>query len=74
MSKFQIGDKVVVNDPGLLMLQKFAPRGSPPNNIGYIKEIWDYGDYLIEFPIGNDPIEKHSQVAPYPEYMLRKVL
>lgn len=66
MTKIKIGDWVIVNDPGLIMLQQFAPQGSPPNNEGRIAEIMEDGYALIEFPIGNDDIDKHSQVAPYP--------
>lgn len=64
--KFQVGDKVRVMDAGLLMLQKFAPPGAKPNNEGRVQEILDDGDLMIEFPIGDDDPEKHSQVAPYP--------
>lgn len=67
---FKIGDKVKVNDPGLAMLRKFMPRNKP-NHHGIIKEIWDDGNILIEFPIGDDPMEEHSQVAPYPKYMVQ---
>jgi len=70
--EFQIGDKVEVLDPGLLMLQKFAPPGAKPNNHGVVKEFMDDGDVLIEFPIGDDDPEEHSQVAPYPKNLLRK--
>lgn len=71
--KFKIGDKVKVMDPGLLMLQRFAPPGAPPNNIGHIKEDYGDGEYLIEFPIGDDDPEEHSQDAPYPGSMLVKI-
>ncbi|MGN6438500.1 MAG: hypothetical protein ACTHMM_18295 [Agriterribacter sp.] len=65
MPKFKVGDKVRVNDAGLIMLQKFAPPGAKPNNEGVVSEILEDGDLMIEFPIGDD-IKKHSQVAPYP--------
>lgn len=71
--EFKIGDKVKVMDPGLLMLQKFAPPGAKPNNEGFVKEFLEDGNVMIEFPIGDDPIEEHSQVAPYPISMLKRV-
>ncbi len=66
MQRFKIGDKVRVHDPGLAMLQRFAPPGAKPNNEGVVCEILEDGDLLIEFQIGNDDPKKHSQVAPYP--------
>lgn len=71
--ELKIGDKVRVMDQGLLMLQKFAPPGAKPNNEGWIKEIDEDGDLLIEFPIGDDDIKKHSQVAPYPANICIKI-
>lgn len=65
------GDPVEVLDPGLLMLQQFAPNGTRPNNHGVIAEIMDDGMILVEFPIGDDDPNEHSQVAPYPEQMVR---
>ena len=29
------------------------------------------GDILVEFPIGDDDLEEHSQVAPYPPSMVK---
>lgn len=60
---FKVGDKVRVMDPGLLMLQQFAPPGAKPNNEGVVSEILEDGELMIEFPIGDDP--DHSQTAPY---------
>lgn len=71
--ELKIGDKVRVMDKGLLMLQQFAPPAAKPNNEGFVKEIWEDGDLLIEFPIGDDPIEEHSQVAPYPASICQKI-
>jgi len=68
-----IGDKVEVMDPGLIQLMSIMPPGTKPNNVGYIKELWDDGDALIEFPIGDDDMEEHSQVAPYPTTMLKVI-
>lgn len=65
-----VGDPVEVNDPGLAMIAKFAPEGSPPNNHGYVHEIWEDGTILVNFPIGDDDMDEHSQVAPYPGYMV----
>jgi hypothetical protein len=58
------------------MLQRFAPKGSKPNNHGKVLEIWENGKtILVDFPIGDDDPEEHSQAAPYPVDMvkLRKV-
>jgi hypothetical protein len=63
----KVGDKVVVMDPGLLMLQKFAPKGAKPNNVGIVSEIWEDGDILVEFPLKG---KGHSQVAPYPKHLV----
>ena len=63
--ELQIGDWVKVMDRGLLMLQQFAPKGAKPNNEGRISE-FNNGYAIIEFPIGNDKMSKHSQAAPYP--------
>lgn len=70
---FQVGDKVRINDPGLIMLQRFAPPGTPPNNEGVVNEILEDGDIMVEFPIGNDDPKEHSQVAPYPADICVKI-
>jgi len=72
-NKINVGDKVRVNDPGLLMLQKFAPPGSKPNNEGIVSEIMEDGDLLIEFPIGDADPAEHSQAAPYPASICTKI-
>jgi hypothetical protein len=72
-NKLKVGDKVRVMDPGLLMLQKFAPPGAKPNNEGVVSEIMEDGDLLIEFPIGDDDPKDHSQVAPYPANICVKI-
>lgn len=71
--KLQVGDKVRVLDPGLLLLQRFAPLGAKPNNEGVVKEIMEDGALLIEFPIGDDDPEEHSQVAPYSASICHKI-
>jgi hypothetical protein len=76
MSNFQIGDTVEVLDPGLLMLMNVMRRFEPEakaNNIGVVEEIWDDGKLLIHFPIGDDDPVEHSQAAPYPARMCRKI-
>jgi hypothetical protein len=70
----KVGDRVRVNDPGLVMLQRFAPPGAKPNNEGVVSEILKDGDLMIEFPIGNDDPKKHSQAAPYPAKMCQKII
>lgn len=67
------GDKVRVMDAGLLMLQKFAPPGAKPNNEGIVAEILEDGDLEINFPIGNDDPEKHSQASIYPANICVKI-
>ena len=62
----KIGDRVRANDPGLIMLQQFAPLGAKPNNEGFVVEIdEEEGTAMIEFPIGDDDMSEHSQCAPY---------
>lgn len=62
------GDQVEVSDPGLIMLQRIIgkpQKGEVPNNVGWVNEIMDDGDIMIEFPIGKDNPDEHSQIAPY---------
>ena len=49
--ELKVGDPVLVIDQGLLMLQKFAPKNSFPNNYGRISEILEK-DYLVEHLTG----------------------
>lgn len=70
MEQLQKGDKVRVMDQGLLMLQKFAPPGSKPNNEGTVADIWEDGTIEVEFPLEG---ENHSQVAPYPPSIVHKI-
>jgi len=66
MSEFKAGDPVRVKDAGLEMLQRFAPVGAFPNNWGWIMdEPAPAGDVMVEFPIGDDPLDEHSQAVPY---------
>lgn len=71
--QLQVGDKVRVDDPGLIMLQRFAPPGAKPNNEGVVHEILEDGDIMVEFPIGNDDPNGHSQIAPYPVDLCVKI-
>ena len=74
---FEIDEEVIVNDPGLIRLMELMKSfGSEvkPNNIGFIREFLDDGTVMIEFPIGDDDISEHSQMAPYPIAMLKKKL
>ena len=73
MTNLQVGDKVRVMDEGLIMLQKFAPPGAKPNNEGVVNEILEDGDVMVEFPIGGDDPDEHSQVAPYPVEICIKI-
>lgn len=66
----EVGDIVEVNDGGLIMLQRFAPKGSIPNNQGVIKEITTT-EYYVLFPIGRDNPKEHSQLSPYPKHQVR---
>jgi hypothetical protein len=72
-TELKVGDEVEVLDHGLLMLQKFAPPGAKPNNRGKISEILEDGHVMVEFPIGDDDPDKHSQIAPYPKNICRKI-
>lgn len=72
-NELKVGDKVRVMDGGLLMLQKFAPPGAKPNNEGIISEIMEDGYVEVEFPIGDDNPNEHSQVAPYPANIVYKI-
>ena len=71
--KLKKGDRVRVMDTGLLMLQKFAPPGAKPNNEGVVFDIWDDGTIEVEFPIGDDETEYHSQCAPYSSSIVHKI-
>ena len=72
MSELQVGDKVQVSCAGLAMLRQIMGPNAKPNHHGRVHEIWDDGTILIEFPIGDDPIEEHSQIAPYPPHEVSK--
>ncbi len=74
MEKLKVGDPVEVMDPGLLMMQAIMKKMGEdvkPNNIGTVAEIWDDGTILVEFPIGDDDPEEHSQSSPYPAHLVR---
>lgn len=71
--QLKVGDRVKVMDKGLLTLQQFAPAGSKPNNEGTISRLLRNGYVEVEFPIGNDDPEKHSQVAPYHRSICQKI-
>jgi len=64
MSKLNVGDPVKVYDPMLIRLAAITRR--PPQNKGWVHEICDDGDIMVEFPIGDDEPDEHSQIAPYP--------
>jgi hypothetical protein len=71
--ELKVGDPVLVLDEGLRRLREIMPD-MPPNHHGFVAEL-DYagsGDILVEFPIGDDPMDEHSQVAPYPPHLVRK--
>jgi len=73
---FKVGDPVEVLDPGLAQLRgllaSFGGKSKAmPNNHGWVYEILDNDEIMVEFPIGNDDPDEHSQVAPYPAHMVR---
>ncbi len=72
MSDFQVGDKVEVLCEGLAALRRIMGPSAKPNHHGVVHEIWDDGSVVVQFPIGDDPIEEHSQIAPYPPHEVRK--
>ena len=61
------GQKVVVMDQGLLMLQQYAPEGARPNNVGWVDRVDGDTVYVI-FLIGDDDPNEHSQLAWYPKH------
>ncbi len=73
--KLKPGVCVLVEDFGLAALRGIMGSDAPPNHVGIIStDPWDDEDtYLIEFPIGDDPISEHSQVAPFPKHQVREV-
>ena len=74
MDELKIGDPVEVIDPALIMLAQFMPPGTRPLNHGYVSELHfgDDDEVMVEFPIGDDPMDEHSQISPYPRHMLKK--
>lgn len=75
MEKLKVGDPVEVADAGLAMLRglhaKMCGGVVKPNHHGWVNAI--QGDVImVEFPIGDDDPDEHSQVAPYPASMVRK--
>jgi len=73
MKNLKKGDKVIVNDIGLAMLYNTMKQINPntkPNNRGWVEEIHDDGTIMVTFPIGDEDINEHSQVAPYPANMV----
>ena len=73
MSDLKVGDPVQVIDQGLIMLQQFAPQGAFPNNWGIVDQIKPEAVYVL-FPIGDDPMDQHSQVAPYDHHEVQKLM
>jgi hypothetical protein len=69
MVKLNVGDPVIVNDPLLIQLGMIS--GNRLMNRGWVHEILDDGDIMVEFPIGDQDPDEHSQVAPYPAEMVR---
>ena len=70
MEDLKIGDLVEVADKGLAILRRICPN-EKPNHHGKVAEIWDSGEILVEFPIGEGS-DAHSQVAPYPRDKVTK--
>lgn len=66
MKDFKRGQKVKINDPGLLALEQFKPEGVRSNTWGWMHELQPNGDVVILFPIGDDDPSEHSQIASYP--------
>jgi len=55
------------------MLRNLMGKNAKPNNRGFVREILEDGTVMVEFPIGDDPIDVHSQVAPYDARDVRKL-
>lgn len=64
MKELHVGDPVIVFDPFLLRLNQMSGR---IHNKGWVNEICEDGEIMVEFPIGNDNPDEHSQVSPYPK-------
>jgi len=76
MENLKVGDKVEVMDSGLLMLkvtmERITGKKQKPNNYGVVSEILDSGKtIMVDFPIGDDDPEEHSQCAPYPANLVK---
>jgi len=69
----KIGQPVRVLDPGLAMIRDtMAMMGiSVINHHGWVHSIEPNGTIMVEFPIGDDDPNEHSQIAPYPASMVR---
>ena len=67
---FAVGDLVEVIDPGLAALREILP-GSKPNHHGVVSRVLDCGTIMVEFPIGEDSMDQHSQISPYPASAVR---
>ena len=75
MSMLKKGDKVIVMDQGLIMLYNMMKQfgeNPKPNNQGWVHEVNNDGTITVEFPIGDDDPEEHSQCAPYPKNLVIK--
>ncbi len=74
--ELQVGDRVEVLDPGLANLRAILTKHGldpGPNNHGTVAEIWDDGTILVEFPVNKGEEGEHSQVAPYPASMVKRL-
>lgn len=63
--KLKIGQPVMVFDEGLALLRRIMGPTAKPNHHGWVHEILDNGNIMVEFPIGDDNPNEHSQIAPY---------
>ena len=71
----KIGDAVEVSDAGLEMLRKMMAQMTgekeKPNHYGVVSEIMSDGQIVVEFPIGDDDPNEHSQASIYPASCVR---
>jgi hypothetical protein len=70
---FEIGQPVEVLDPGLAQLRAILAQTGEVvvNHHGWVHDVEPDGTVIVEFPIGDDDPNSHSQIAPYPPHMVR---
>ena len=72
-NEYKIGDPVEVLDPGLARLRAVMKSVGIDviNHHGWVHSIESDRTIIVEFPIGDDDPDEHSQIAPYPASMVK---